>query len=88
MKMNCVYGWDCSHPELVDKVERFISTWRETEDNASYSNATFFGIIDRKDDQFREMEENEQINYKNIRYHIQCDLLRAGAEVRVTLLWY
>ncbi|KYP12910.1 hypothetical protein [Flavihumibacter sp. CACIAM 22H1] len=88
MKMMCVYGWDCTHPELIEKVEKFISTWQNTEDNASYSHATFYGIMDKESSEFREIEEDEKVNFRNVQYHIECQWLRGGAEVRATLLLY
>ncbi len=86
MKMIFVYGWDLFHPELVEKVEEFILTWYSSEENASYTDAVFHGVIIKGSEKFEEVDEGEVI--PNLLYHVECHLVKGGKEVYTTLLRY
>lgn len=88
MKIIYAYRWSNSHPGLIQKVEDFVYAWMSSEENSSYSNAVFYGIICGNARKFTEIEEGEEKQMKDIRYLIKCHLMRSGSEVHVYLLHY
>jgi hypothetical protein len=88
MEIIFVHGWNLFHPELIEKVEEFITFWRSSDENATYSNATFYGVTTKDSDKFIEIDEGGENQIKDLCCLIHCRLVKGGKEVYTTLLRY